>query len=265
MGDWINLIGHQKAAFEIITELYTPESMLQTSMSRMILSWYMRFDVFAGLLGGFQTVLSREWFTGGFEFYRRKAVQEPDEFEWKVEATISQYRLLAMDMSLLFARMGKGEISFQQFEIENALLSKRMEEWDTKMDPALKDAQYLVSDFTGAPYVEPDNIVDPYAPGFFYRGPLYPMNIARMDWISVDVMHKYQTALITNTSPPADLMDKAYLSCQLFEAIELWPESPRGTILCLQASLGISCLFLPRDDKHAMWGRRKLATIEANG
>lgn len=78
-------------------------------------------------------------------------------------------------------------------------------------------------------------------------------------------MHKYQTALTLETPPSAELGMKAYATCQLYEALEYWPHSPPGTVLACQASLGIACLFLPRDKKHSMWARRKLATIESNG
>lgn len=78
-------------------------------------------------------------------------------------------------------------------------------------------------------------------------------------------MHQYQTALTLKTQPSVELEKKAFATCQLYEALEYWPHSPPGTILAIQASLGIACLFLPRDETHSMWARRKLATIESNG
>lgn len=82
---------------------------------------------------------------------------------------------------------------------------------------------------------------------------------------SINLMHKYQTALILQTPPSAELGMEAYNTCQLYEALEYWPHSPQGIVLACQASLGIACLFLPRDERHSMWARRKLATIESNG
>ena len=265
LGDWVNLLGHQKAAYEIINEIYQPHNVMDLPLSRTLMDWYMRFDVFAGLLGGFQTVLSREWFTTGLEFYAQRSIDEPDVLDWKIHAHQWRYRLLAMDMSLLFARMGKGEISPKQFEIENTTLSRRFAEWNTHMDPALRDPRYLVHDFSNVPTPSDKDVVDPWQPGYFYDGPLYAMNIATLDWLSITTMHKYQTAQITQTAPGPELLEQALRSCQLYEAIEFWPQSPKGTILSIQPSLGISLLFLPRDDKHAMWGRRKFASIEANG
>lgn len=265
LGDWPNLLGHQKAAYELLTELYTPQTVMEDDMTRVILGWYMRFDVFAGLMGGFETVLSREWFSYAQDFYLQQVANEPANLDWKIEYAIAKHRLVAMDMSLLFAKMGKGEMTPEQFVKENGDIGRRIEEWKSKMDPALQDPRYLVTEFSGSRRLDPDDIVDPYIPGTLYDGPLFVMNIATIDWYSIDLMHKYQTALTLRTQPGQELGMKAWATCQLFEAIEFYPQSPPGAVLSIQASLGIALLFLPRDLQHAMWARRKLATIEANG
>jgi hypothetical protein len=170
-----------------------------------------------------------------------------------------------MDMSTVFARIGKGEITFDQFISENEAMRRRIEAWQTDMDPALQDKRFLVHDFSGARPPDPHDIVDPYIPGKIYSGPLWVMNVSMIDWHSIGLMHQYQTALTMKTQPSSELGLKAFESCQLFESVEFFPESPPGTILALQASLGIAALFLPRDEAHAMWARRKLAAIESQG
>ena len=225
----------------------------------------MRFDVFASLMGGFETVLSREWFSESFIFFSNMAKTETDVIHWKIQAALAQTRLLATDMSLLFSRMGKGEISFAQFNQENEELGSRISDWKRRMDPALMDSRYAIVDIDYALPQDPNDIVNPYIPGVLFDGPLWAMNVARLDWHSVDLMHRYQTSMITKTQPDIEIVRGAYESCQLFEALELSPSSPPGIILACQASLGISCLFLPRDDRHSMWARRKLALIERNG
>ncbi|KAG0649249.1 Transcriptional regulatory moc3 [Hyphodiscus hymeniophilus] len=253
LGDWINLLGHQKAAYEILTELYTPQTIMQSQLSRVILGWYMRFDVFAGLMGGFETVLSREWFSNVCDYTEQQLIKEPANLSWTIDLAVGQLRLIAMDMSLVFAKIGKGEITFDQFMGENKAIETRLQEWKTKMDPALQDSRYLVTDFTGARPVGPEDIVDPYIPGRIYKGPLYVMNVCLIDWYSINLMHSYQTALTTRSPLPPELGRVAYETCQLYEAIEFYPGSPSGVILALQASLGIACLFLPRDERHAMF------------
>jgi hypothetical protein len=265
LGDWPNLLGHQKAAYELLTELYTPQTVMGDDMTRVILGWYMRFDVFAGLMGGFETVLSRDWFSYARDFSRKQVANEPSNLDWKIEHAIAEHRLIATDMSLLFAKIGKGEIALEHFVKENEDIGRRIEEWKSKMDPALQDSRHLVTDFSGSRPLDPDDIVNPYIPGTLFSGPLFVMNIAIIDWYSIDLMHKYQTALTLRTQPSQELGMKAYATCQLYEAIEFYPRSPPGAVLSIQASLGIALLFLPRDLQHAMWARRKLATIETNG
>lgn len=265
LGDWINLLGHQKAAFQILTELYAPQTVMENQISRVILGWYMRFDVFAGLLGGFDMVLSREWFSSSQEFCQQQVIMEPTNLDWKIELAIAKLRLVAMDMGKVFARIGKGEISFDQFIQENEAVGRRIDAWKTEMDPALQDERYLVNDFSDARHVDLNDIVNPYIPGKIFYGPLWTMNVSTIDWHSIWLMHKYQSALIMQMQPSPELGEKAFDCCRLLESVEFFPGSPPGTIVAMQASLGIAALFLPRDEVHSMWVRRKLASIESQG
>jgi len=249
----------------MLTELYTPQTIMENENTRVILGWYMRFDVFAGLMGGFEMVLSREWFSYSYDFLQQQVLKEPWNLNFKIEASIGKLRLIAMDMSTVFAKMGKGETTLDQFLIENKAMAGRIEAWYTELDPALHDPRFLVTDFTNARLISPDDIVNPYLPGIVHHGPLWVMNVCIIDWYSIDLMHRYQIALTLQTQPGPELELIAYKTCQLYEAVEFFQDSPRGTVLSLQASLGIACLFLPRDDRHAMWARRKLAGIESHG
>ena len=238
---------------------------MMTPTTRAILYWYIRFDVSVGLLGGFGTCLPREWSAYAVDFYKLQTKQEPDNLQWKIEVLLAQIRLLAMDASVVFAKKGKGQITHEEFLQENAVIGQRLEDWKTNMDPALRDQRYLVKDFTGCPPLHPDDIVNPYQPNMFFRGPLYPVNLAWLGWFEMDIMHRYQTALMTGQQPGADIAQQAYKGCQLVEAVEYWPESPNGKLLGLHACLGLSALFLPKDERHAMWFRRKYAKIECEG
>lgn len=234
-------------------------------MSRIILGWYMRFDTFASLMSGFEMVLDRKWLAYAQEFFKQQTFREPANLIWKIEHALVQLRLIAMDMSAIFAKNNKGEVTYGQFVKDNDALWERLVSWKAQMDPALEDSRYHVTDFANAPPLDPDDIVNPYTPGVIYSGPLYPMNLALVDWNSMKVMHYHQTALSMKALPSEELVCAAYASCQIVETAEFWPGSPPGIILALQASLGVATLFLPRDPKHAMWTRRKLAKIEANG
>lgn len=86
-----------------------------------------------------------------------------------------------------------------------------------------------------------------------------------MDWYGLNLMHKYQTALILQQSQPPKLPLIAWELCRMFEATDCWPEAPSGVVLSTQASLSMAALFLPKDRRNIMWCRRKLARIESLG
>ncbi|KAG9248475.1 hypothetical protein BJ878DRAFT_26861 [Calycina marina] len=265
LGDWINLLGHQKAAYQILLELYTPRTVMHSQTSRIILAWYCRFDAFAGLMAGFETVISREWFWGAEQHLQNQIAQDPTNLDWKIEHSFAKMRRIANDMSTVFAKLAKGEINQEQFMSENDNVGRMIASWKNELDPALLDGRYLAMDYPNARILEPGHPFDPYIPGSIFNGPLWAMNNAIIDWHSIDLMHRYKTALMLGTQPGEDISRMAIESCQLYEAIEFYHESPPGTVIALQTSLSIACLFMPRDERYAMWARRKLATIESHG
>lgn len=238
---------------------------METEVRRKILCWYARFDVYAGLMSGHGTVLSREWIHAYEQYYVHQWLQSPDDIDCHIEAAIAMTALNATDMTLLFAKLPRGEISVPNFMKENQDLSDRIRRWRKDVEPLLSRSEYLVSSFEGARPRDPDDIVDPYVPGTMYEGPLWTVNYMLLAWYALDLMHKYQTALMLQQQPPADLANLALEQCRLFEAIEYWPGSPPGSMLVAGSSVAMASLFLPKDEKHSMWCRRKFAMIENMG
>lgn len=265
LGDWVNLLGHHKAAYSMLTELHTVESIMESEVRRKILAWYSRFDLFLGFMSGYQTVLGREWFAANEHYYTEQARQHPGDIFSQIEAAVASHRVLAMDMALLFAKLPCGAISFPEFSKENVLLAQKIRGWKQNLDPLLSDDRYLVRSFEGAHQREKDDIVDPYRPGGLFQGPLWGMNFLMMDWLGTNILHTCQTALIMKEAVPPRLVDSALEVCRLFETIEYWPRSAPGSVISAQAGIGIAALFLPKDERHTMWIRRKLAAIESQG
>lgn len=265
LGDWVNLMGHQKAAFEILTSMFTPQTIMQTPMGRMCLQWYARFDNFIALMGGFPTDLPREWFTAMVEFHQSQMITYPEELRWRIEEWSARLRLISYDMSILFARGSRDQISADQFAVEHDQITKLLVEWKETRDPTLSDARYLVTDFPTPQHSDPDDIVDPYTPGILYEHPLFTTTILCAEWNSIMIMHKCQSS----TMPPeilfGELGQYAYMACQYFESLEYWPFTPKGVLILTQASIAIAALFLPQDARHHMWFRRKFALLETMG
>ncbi|CAK7232026.1 hypothetical protein SBRCBS47491_008128 [Sporothrix bragantina] len=229
LGDWVNLMGHQKAALEMLTEIYTPETAALTPTSRMILHWYSRFDVFVGIMGGFETALSRDWFTSIIKHYQVLMASEPTNLVYQVEDCSARLRLISFEMSMLFARAkeedgddhtaagGGGLSAFPSFAPDEAFMREHarilgdLHAWKHSLDsivqmdnenpdemddgpPELKVHPLLVTDFSHAKPLSEDDIVDPYQPGGLYYEPLFAVTIMSCEWQSIVVMHEMQAA-----------------------------------------------------------------------
>jgi len=264
LGDWVSLIGHSKAAYGMLLELHSSETIMNNELNRKLLSWYSRFDVISGLMSGYQTFLGRDWFTAVEIHYREQASTYPLSIDYKIEATIARHRLLAADLSVLFAQFARGAVPLEDFITGTDGIAEQIRTWKESLDPVFEDDRYLVKSFDGRKR-DPEDIVDPYLPGGMYKGPLFTFNFMLIDWHAVNLVQKYKTASLLKRPPPPEVRDIALELCRLFEAIEYWPESPPGSYLKAQGSLGLAILFLPKDEKHIIWSRRKLAKVESHG
>ena len=249
----------------MLLELYDVDSIMDIENRRKILAWYSRFDLFAGLMSGYKMVLGREWFCANESYYQLQSRTNPSSVDCKIEAAIASHRVLAMDMAVLFAKLPRGEISVEGFTEENELIAERLRTYRRNLDPLVNDQRYLVYSIQAPRERDPEDIVDPYLPYGLHKGALWTVNFMLIDWLGLDVMHRYQTALMLKQQPPTVLEKMALELCRLFEAIEFWSDSPPGSVLKAQAGLGIATLFLPRDRRHVMWCRKKMAMIEAKG
>lgn len=265
LGDWVNLMGHQKAAYEILTTLYSPQTIMQNETLRKILLWYIRFDLFVGFQSASETVLGREWFDACHDYYVQQLRINPHDLTLKYEERFAYSRLLATDVAILFSRKNKGLVSDEVFTAELADIDQRFLGFEQDIDPILLDPSALITDFTGAPPRHPDDIVDPYDHRLLYGGDLWTTNHLLLDFWSIDIMYKLQLTMVQRRPPPQEVVLRAYRTCQLFEAIELYPGAPPGAVIEARASFGIATLFLPKDERHITWFRRKFAKIEISG
>ncbi|KAI1175371.1 fungal-specific transcription factor domain-containing protein [Nemania sp. FL0916] len=265
LGDWVNLSGHQKAALRILTQLFTPRTIMQSSM-RAILTWYIRFDVFVAMIGGFEPSLPREWHLSAVEGSEKQIANNPEDLSWRIELQATILRLLSMDMALLYAKSTKGEISAEMFAEEYEHINRRLSKWRTEIDPAITDPRYLVTEFQYRRPLTDDDVVDPYKPGTLYGFPLFSTNILLLEWHSIIIMHKSRQEGYGLQQEPSDELRRLSLSaCEMFETLRLWPQTPVGAIITVQACLAIAGLFIPREPKYQMWIRRRYASLEIAG
>ncbi|KEY71487.1 hypothetical protein S7711_03553 [Stachybotrys chartarum IBT 7711] len=265
LGDWVNLMGHQKAAFEIITTMFSPQTIVQTPVGRACYTWYSRFDNFIGLMGGFPTDLPREYFTAMVNFSHAQVIAHPEAIRWKLDERRARLNVITYDMSIVFARGSRGQLTTEEFNDEHQLLTERLEEWKNSWDPTLTDPNFAVTEFPYRQPPDPLDIVDPYAPGILYESPLFSTTIMTVEWYSIMLMHKTQSSNARSEILFPELSRHAYATCQYFEALEFWPSTPKGVLVTVQACISLAALFLPREERHQMWLRRKLAVAETQG
>lgn len=218
------------------------------------------------MMGGFETALPREWFTSAVEGSELQVEENPDNLAWRIEVQATTLRLISMDMSLLYAKRGRGEISAEVFVEEYNHISVRLSQWKDELDPTITDSSYLVTGFHYAQPLTDDDIVNPYRPGSLYRFPLFATTILLLEWHSIIIMHKSrQEGYALQQEPSDELRQLALSACEMFETVRLWPETPTGATMTVQACLAIACLFIPREPAYHRWMRRRYASLEAAG
>ena len=265
LGDWVNLLGHQRAAYQILTDLFTPQTITQDETRRKIIAWYIRFDLFAGIMAGGATSLDREWFASCHEFYRRQARDRPEDLGARFEEYFATSRLLATDVTLLLATKSKHEASDEQFASQSRELIGQYERFRHMLETTFSTASNYIKSFPRAPSPNDVDITDFRDPNFLYGGELFTMNYILIDFWSIELMFKHQLATAQQQQPPAELIELALNQCKMFEAIEYCDQGSPGALLACQASLGIASLFLPKTKRYIDWCRRKFTLIEQMG
>ncbi|VBB83871.1 Putative protein of unknown function [Podospora comata] len=265
LGDWVNLMGHQKAALEIFTQLFTPQTIMQSQTGRAALTWYGRFDLFVAIMGSFETTLPREWYLEAATYHDSCAAAEPDSVFWKFEVCSAKMQLISMKMAMLYARRVKEEVTAEDFAAEHQRLSRCLDDWKNGWDPALVDPSHLVTDFSGSRAPDPNDIVNPFTSGALFQPPLFPSTVLTASYHSMSLLHDSQSGIRPTGEAKDKLREHAYKIYQIFEAVEFWSHSPPGGLIALQSALAVAALYVQRDPRHQMWIRRKFVLLEAMG
>lgn len=255
---------HQKAALALITKLYTPKSINANESLRKIFQWYIRFDTFVGLLSGSGVQISFDWIKAHHDFYVEQCSKEPDELYWKYEERWAFIRLTGQQVGDLGKRRAQNAISEQDFKDSFASCAKDVWALTDNLHPSLTDRSKLIKDFPSRPD-DFDSIVDPYEPDLLYGGDIYDTNMLIHDLIAYQTYFKQHMGNLQGTHDAVEMRKMACKMCQIYEALKIYPGSPAGIQLGMQAGQAYSVLFLRQNEKEIMWGRRTMAEIEAGG
>ena len=246
----------------MIQGLYTPESIMQTEKSRKILSWYTRFDTFASYLTGEGTTIGLEWFHVYDQYFASISQANPTRVDYKLERMFSQCRLQGIEVAQLFTRFCNGGIAMEDFAHENEQMETKTRYWKHSIQPFLAHEDCVATVSSGS---SQSAISQSTASTNVFTGHLWAVNYLVLDLMGLDAMHRYRTARFVTRQADPSLPDIALKICELFETIEVWPDRPEGAIFPAQASFGIACLFVPREEKYIGRCRQKLANSERSG
>ncbi|OJD14275.1 hypothetical protein AJ78_05352 [Emergomyces pasteurianus Ep9510] len=264
LGDWVSVTDHHQAAHRMLTELYTPEKINENEFRRHMFLWYARFDVISSLLAGNEAILNREWYLACEKFAVEDELSTPGDMNKQLYTWSIRSRKLGMDMASLIAKMSRGLMTIEEFERQNQDITITIDEiqdsWKSLVRP-----ERLVMFYENKVPLGPNDIVDPYVPGRIHDRLCWDVNTCLLDLIATRMMHKYQTGLLLRRLDTAQLQAEALDLLSLVETMERWPNSPKDAILHVPSPFALATLFIPYDERHIMWCRKKLAKVEQLG
>jgi hypothetical protein len=262
----VNLLDHHQAAHFLMGELLTPQSIVTNELHRHIFFWYARFDVVAGLLGGNEAILSREWYKALEEHNANRAALHPNDVQMQLAVVRSRLLTFALDMASLYAKLSRGMIAMDQFLVQHERLSQTLEDM-RRILQAFDHSEHAVRSNLYVQPSGPDDVLDPYIPRLLYTGPLWGANFLWVDVLATELMFKYQSHLVLQRPDGPELQRQALEVCHRMENVVRWPKEEVGVgkAIAFHTALPITGMFLPRDHKHIMWSRRMLALMEQNG
>lgn len=264
IGDWVNLIDHHQAAHALMREILTPESVNVNELHTNIFLWYARFDVVAGILAGTEAILSRDWYISKEEYDAEQAARYPDDPVKQLVHVASINRRFGLEMASLYAKFSRGLIPVDEFTVQNEQLGQSMER-AKNIVRQLDNSEYLVHSHPNQEPLTDDDIVDPYVPDVLHQGFLWDANYVWIDLLATDTMFKYQTMLALKQPLVPEIHSLVFDLCRLVEAIHRWPDKENGYYIGFKNCLCMTSMFLPNDNKHQMWSRRRLALMEQKG
>lgn len=260
-------MGHQKAALEILTQLFTPQSIVQTPVGRIMLVWYLRFDLYVASMGTFEPSLPRHWIETLGEHCQAKMYGDPTNLDWVYGKAENQLQLLSRDICSLVARRKTGEFTEQAFQAEHGKMTIRLREWRNALHPAAVDPAGFASSQPGTPVGRPE-LFDrgPYAAPAHHGSPFTTALIC--GWHSMVLVHLCQVAGDSLAEASAVLDDTARNAeaiCHIIESVKHWVARPNGLLIMLHPALTLAGLFLPKTPRYHTWLRQQFAWVESCG
>lgn len=229
--------------------------------------------MFASVMSGAGPTLGQEWFKAIAEQCRIEAEHDPGDLSATFDHFFTYSRLLATEVTVLFAKKGAGEMEPHALEEAIEDLSDRLQQFETKIESTFRDVPFFNHNWRRE--VDENDIVDFTDPHFMFTGPYFTMNYIMVDFWGASIIFLHQVSLVREKKVHPDqdghflksgrLLDYALKKAKMLEAIANSEMSPPGAVLGCQASLAVMSLFLPNEKRYSDWTRRQFAMIEGEG
>lgn len=249
----------------MLTQLFTPQSVLRAPASRMTLNWYIRLDIVAALMVGADPLLPDDWIMSLTGHLETSILARPDDVALRLEERGLKLKFIFLEMSKLYAKRNRGDVSPHEWVAECDAIAKDLKEWraDQHWHPWISNSEHLIKDLpieSASPF--------PAAPqGIIYDFPFFSGSVLMCIWHTIVIMH----AINGNTGPErgsqldksdVDIQSHANAIGQILDAVENWPSAPKGVTASLEICLLTVAIVLHRQEKHRAWLRRKFARLE---
>lgn len=142
-----------------------------------------------------------------------------NEHRHKIKVLVAKNRLLATDLTLLFAQVRRGSIDVNELVRESDRLSEQIRTWEENLDAVFWDESYLVEVLKAGYAVQRTLSIPPSLMASI--GALFAFNFMLIDWRTFDLIQKYKRASTLRQPLPSEPRALTLELCRLFEAIEL--------------------------------------------
>lgn len=255
------MLGHQKAAYQIIIAIFTTDMYSLDETRRCLLGWYIRFDLFNALLHGSDVKLAREWFIAYRDYFRRQAQTHPHDHIVRFQHLLATLRLLGCGLAHLKNLQSNEELRDGSVANRQKELGERFVEYGNELGAVFSDMGDATTIGSASGLLKGDGHLEQAKPGTVYSTDLFQMNFLLLDFWALDLVRRRHT----EGADEAELSAHALTICKRIELLEQGEHAAPCVLLNSRNSLFIASFFIPKEPEYIDWVRRKFAAVEELG
>lgn len=180
----------------MLTTLITPALVLASPVYNSILEWYTRYDISASFVSGRPSLLSREWISVPYHHYQQRIASAPASLALQCEERVAISRVLAADVSSLFASRAANTLNALDFDTQLLSLQQRLAAWYEVGDSRLLGAARRMRG--GELELTTPGADNPWDPIDLCEGELFSLNYAVVRFWTVELVRLLRRRALSN-------------------------------------------------------------------